>query len=182
MLVSWNHYEKTIEGSVTKGLICEKCGGSYYYVLTRRGVGQGRSLYGLNNAAASQTALTESQRMLQYSLAKDCDPVPCPDCGWFQAAMVAVMRQKRYARWDLLVGGVPAVIYLGFLVGAIATSHNMEINPVAAILAAILAAASGFGIGMFRRALRARYDPNARFPERPELVPGAPPALRTPPG
>ena len=182
MLISWRHYESTVEGSVTKPVVCEKCGVTYYYVLTRRGVGQGRSLYGMKDAAASQTALTASQRNLQYSLSKDCDPVPCPDCGWFQTNMVVVMRQQRYAWMDWLVGGVPTVMYFCVVAFAIWRKISPEVNPIPIITAAVLAAACGVGIAVFRRRLRARYNPNTRFPERPELVPGAPPAMRTPDG
>src|SRR5437867_349294 len=90
-------YTATVTGQQTKLVACEKCGGEYVYVLKREGKGTGRSPMYLDNAGAAQRASKEAGDDLQRQLKEEDDPVPCPDCGWFQKTMVSDLRYSRMA-------------------------------------------------------------------------------------
>src|SRR5438874_2630964 len=85
-------------GSIVRDVTCEKCGCAYHYRLVRRGEGHGHSPYHLNNRGAERRAHDRAQRRLAKMLARDVDPVPCPDCGWIQQEMVHEVRRRRL-RW-----------------------------------------------------------------------------------
>ncbi len=174
VVVSWKHFEKRIEGTVVKQVVCEKCSTTYFYSMARSGVGQGRSFFGANDAGAIREAGTDAERCLEWILSIDCDPVACPRCGWFQAKMVSKLRQAKYKWMDWLVGGIPVVLYGAGVVTVIAMGFNLDNNPLPVVVAAIPPTIAGVGIALFRRRLRAGYDPNWRFPIRPDPVPGAP--------
>jgi hypothetical protein len=65
-------------GTVNKRNSCERCGHDYAYRMTRRASGDAR---------------------LRRELERDCDPVPCPSCGWYQTQMVTYLRHQRYGRF-----------------------------------------------------------------------------------
>jgi hypothetical protein len=95
-------YTAAISGTAIKEVRCEECSETYFYKMVRRGEGQGTSPYYLNNAGAERRAQKGAQTQLEKLLRKGVDPVPCPDCGWFQENMVREVRRRRL-RWMIWV-------------------------------------------------------------------------------
>src|SRR5262249_9588669 len=85
-------------GTVSKFVCCEKCGAEFAYLMTRAGTGSGTSLYFLDESGAAERAARRAESNLQDALANEVEPVECPACGCFQAAMVREAR-RRYRSW-----------------------------------------------------------------------------------
>lgn len=90
------HYSAVVNGSTYKKVDCEQCGRVFYYQMNRRAMGEGRSAYFLDNDGAQDRAHERAEQHLHMKLDKGCEPVRCPDCGWFQAQMVATIKNRRY--------------------------------------------------------------------------------------
>src|SRR5438445_532876 len=84
---------RTKTGSVAKFVTCEGCGYEYVYILSRKSIGKALSIYALHNQEASNRSQRNADLHLQRLLAKSCDPVPCPQCGWYQESMVRRARK-----------------------------------------------------------------------------------------
>src|SRR5258706_6987794 len=131
-------YRAAATGSIIKKCTCEKCACEYQYQMVRRGEGASSAPYYINQRGAELRAQQRAQRTLAKRLEKGIDPVPCPDCGWIQAAMVREMRQRKH-RWLLAPGWI--ALGLGVLVLAIysiipryaVNSRMTETDAVAAI-------------------------------------------------
>jgi hypothetical protein len=156
-------YTATMRGRVLKSVTCEQCRAEYVYSMEREAVGQGTSLLFLDNEGASGRASSDAERTLQRTLEQDCDPVPCPTCGWYQIPMVALLRKQHHS-WMVWAGGL---LLIASLVDGIIFYLNMvDIrggNPTArTITGAILLVAIPMGLGFFllRRILAAQFDPN----------------------
>jgi hypothetical protein len=102
----------TAEGAAVKEVECELCGFHYVYRLQRTAEGIATRLFLTDQDATAQKAHAKLQRMLE----EDCDPVPCPTCGWYQAAMVLHIRRQRYHRL-LRAGPVLLLTALGLGAG-----------------------------------------------------------------
>src|SRR5258706_5719452 len=96
-------YYAAATGAIIKHCACEKCGAAYQYQMVRRGQGAASAPYYINTSGAEKRAQQRANRNLAKLLEKGIDPVACPDCGWFQAAMVREMRQRKH-RWLLWPG------------------------------------------------------------------------------
>jgi hypothetical protein len=105
-------YTAQVTGSTLKVVQCEKCQANYAYVMTRTSTGHGRSILFLDNAGAQDRARQRAEDNLNYRLENACDPVPCPDCGWFQEEMLPKAR-KTLCQWMQTTG-------IALLIGAIA--------------------------------------------------------------
>src|SRR5437763_12084439 len=84
-----------LPGFVWKHNRCERCQSEYFYRLDRVGKGNHTS-YGGDQFAAQQAADWAARANLDRMLQNDADPVPCPDCGWYQQPMVRAMRDRRF--------------------------------------------------------------------------------------
>jgi hypothetical protein len=58
-------------------------------------------------------AQQSADKRLSRALANECDPIPCPSCGWYQSHMFPRIR-KLYHRWMFYVG-------IAFLIGSFAS-------------------------------------------------------------
>jgi hypothetical protein len=84
----------TATSAATKVATCEKCRQRYSYVAVREAKGAGLNFLCLAQREADEQARVEAERALQYELARAIAPVPCPRCGWFQANMLPIARQR----------------------------------------------------------------------------------------
>src|SRR6476646_5729630 len=94
--VEVTHFNAATTHAVVRDVRCEKCGCAYRYELIRRGEGMGSAVYGIASGSAQRRAARRAQALLDEHLANGIDPVACPDCGWFQAAMVREFRERHY--------------------------------------------------------------------------------------
>ena len=105
LFYAYNTYSARIAGTVGRSVVCEKCGCKFGYYVFRQASGSGHSPYMLDNQGASNRASGEAKGRLQRMLSTHTEPVPCPDCGWFQEAMINETRQRPgmwrnwYAPW-----------------------------------------------------------------------------------
>jgi hypothetical protein len=90
---------------------------------------------------------------LQKALLLECDPVPCPSCGSYQADMIAVL--KRQHRRGLAVTGALLAV-AGLLACAVAFGLGLPAWPVFAALSP-----AGLGLIYLGSRLARRFDPNA---------------------
>src|SRR5947209_8764612 len=88
----------TAAGTIVKEVRCEHCGSEYVYQMARQAAGSGTSLLFLDEKRAKYRAAKRAQARLQQLLERDCDPVPCPDCGKYQAHMYRAVRRS-YQLW-----------------------------------------------------------------------------------
>jgi hypothetical protein len=156
-----------VEGSADKLVICEQCGQEYVYTVEEVAVGQGTDLGFMHDSAAKAVAVNEARDALKAQLHLAWRAVPCPRCGWYQAAMVQLLREGQY-RWVGSLGytcGVlcPLVIAAAFFTtlagvgrgeaGLIAISSGLW------VLGISLGAASPV-LARLRSQWLARYTPN----------------------
>jgi len=173
------NFTAALSGSVVRDVTCEKCGCAYHYQLTRRGQGSGTAPYYINQGGAQRRAERGAKKSLEKQLARDTDPVPCPDCGWFQSPMVREIRRRsmRWLNWTALTLGIFGTIVLAGFVGNATRGFDRDLEgddrTVAIIMAAVLVAVIVGPLLLRLFILRAR-DPNKDYPDRPAPIPGAP--------
>jgi hypothetical protein len=163
-------YTVTTTGTVVKLVECESCKGEYVYQLTRRGAGTGTSMLFLDDAGAQQRAEHEARAALLEKLSLDCDPVPCPFCGWYQRDMVERVRRLRH-RWLITAGWLLVPIGLVFaLVAAFFTQHpaadqhTTEIALFWALAALCVVGSPALIVWRYRSARK--HDPNTEDVEK----------------
>jgi uncharacterized tellurite resistance protein B-like protein len=69
----------------------------------------GKSYLWLENREAKQRASEGAARNLKTALAHAVDPVACPACGWYQEAMVKILRHSR-VRVPIEIGVAVAIV------------------------------------------------------------------------
>jgi hypothetical protein len=99
----------TEKGTAVKTVRCEACNYMYAYRISREAVGHSSGFIEADPATAKQRAVDKLHELLE----KECDPVPCPMCGWYQHDMVKRIRQLRYS--PLSIAGVILFIIAGML-------------------------------------------------------------------
>ena len=173
----------TVTGRRLQSLKCERCGTSFYYVLTRVGIGKGSAPYYLGQEGATKRAAAAAEKNLATRLSDESELVPCPKCNWVNQDLVERYRRRHYRRAPLLiflliiVGLVVAPLIGGGFSGDIRShSHSASRHVLDAIIAILLT--SPAWVLFIRRQFRLRIDPNATYPRRPALPPGTPPALQ----
>jgi hypothetical protein len=86
-LIIWLMQNKASRsGSVIKTVRCENCTLSYEYEMRRT--------VKLRGESSKEALAAEAERRLCKQLAQECDPVPCPSCGWLQRHMVEWVRRQ----------------------------------------------------------------------------------------
>jgi hypothetical protein len=116
-------YTASVSGTTAVAVRCEECGEKYYYQLSRVAYGQASAMYGIGREEAKRQATRNAKRRLRRALEEDIDPVPCPECGWYQEKMLPLLRQGRL-RWlthvagGCLVGGIVLFVSLMFFMWA----------------------------------------------------------------
>jgi hypothetical protein len=185
----------TVSGSVIKQVKCEKCQCDYAYEMfgqnTRtadNSLGHAAVAGGLIGAviAVAVTAASggtsedrlraQAQANLDRSLAKRCEPVPCPACGWYQAEMVRESR-TRYRKPLLGLGAV--LLTIGAAGEVILLSMNSSPNTVSPIAFAIAGAIllAGLAVIAWRWSMQRAYDINQGYPSPRPPYPGSPPGF-----
>jgi hypothetical protein len=166
-------YTATCEATVPKKVRCEQCRGEYFYLMKRLAVGSATSPLFLDNQGAGARARERAEDELQRQLKLECDPVPCPACGWYQAQMVATIR-RAYRGWMRVVGAIllaASAPSLAFTVSCASGVRPTDETTVTGlwILTASLAL---FGLGSIvgRKIMASRYDPNATDPDERRRV------------
>ena len=159
--------------SQRRQVVCEKCGCRYAYDVTRRGGGR---------SANRGRAQRQAQTHLARKIATAVEPVACPDCGWYQADMVAEIRrrQHRWTSWAAIFVPVLGVFTVA-IVGAVldrSSGDFFDKNAVLVLILVGLAILAGPAFPLVRRFLARRLDPNANYPAMPDPNPDAPPAIR----
>jgi hypothetical protein len=86
------HAHATAKGTAVKEAKCEQCECEYTYLVFRRAIGKSTAFL----VADHETAQARANDDLYELLKSACDPVPCPNCGWYQRDMVARARQLRF--------------------------------------------------------------------------------------
>ncbi len=156
-----NDYTATAAGSVIKLVRCEQCSHEYGYKMSRKVSGRAFSALGLNNQNASDAATNLANRRLRRAIARSCDPVPCPSCGWYQEEMLARLRRTRFKWVDTL-----AILLFMFPIFATMIEGCYFVNNENALLCFGVTFAVGWSfipLVLFgRRWLNGIIDPNAR--------------------
>jgi len=183
----------TVKGSTIKNVRCEACQCQYVYEMVRQksrtsdnaaGAGAFGAIGALAMAGVSaatggndpEKLRADARKSLERELARTCDPVACPACGWYQADMVKEAR-KRYRTWMLglgatlmVLGGAPLLIML-----VINTDPHTagRVSPLAFAAAGALVIA---GVTTFVCRWRAQrgFDINQGYPSPRPPYPGAP--------
>ena len=176
-------YTSSRTGTAVRHVKCEKCGCDYCYRLFRRGSGAASSRYGLDNKGAQTRAENVAAKKLQKLLLYGVDPVPCPDCGYFQAEMVEEY-QSRFHGWLYglamtfgILLGVAAVLWLCISTKGFERAMNQDDTVVLIVMCGLLVAGI-FGPILLRKLLIRTKNPNKNYPNRPDPIPGAPKAFR----
>jgi hypothetical protein len=153
----------TEHGSVLNTVRCCNCHHVYGYQLNRSEPGGAFSLFSADNAGASERATAIARLALQQSLAKDYDPVPCPECGTYQPKMLPQLRGLH--RSALRTAGVFILLALGIWWAVVALlAERLDWDVPGWVKTTVLATAAPLGVGLIllRWYLGSRYDPNGQ--------------------
>ncbi len=159
------HFTATKQGAVLKLVRCENCACEYGYYMGRQTQGSGTSLLFLDNRGANKRAVRQAKKRLKRALETDCDPVPCPECGWYQTPMIPVLR-RAYHRWMFVLGALGIVAAVIGLVSTLVYLFNAANPPEPQTFLQLWLIAVGIGVmGMLliavRKVLSFFNDPNA---------------------
>ena len=108
-------HQVAAKGREFKAVTCENCRGEYVYLLTRHAEGWAAGVMFLD-ADAPDRAACQAKAELRRALDRDQDPVPCPPCGWYQQAMVPLVRGQHRV-WMAVVGSF--LLYIGALLAVV---------------------------------------------------------------
>ncbi len=159
-------FTTTASGTVIKFVECEECRDGYAYRMARQIKASEFSPFALDNRRAAQGSHRSATERLRAALAKSCDPIPCPHCGWYQEAMVLRLRRIRF-KWAtqlcilLFLAPLFLVLLLASLIGAKHVLPESYFGPLAGGIA-------GTAWGLIplllagRYLLNRRYDPNRK--------------------
>jgi hypothetical protein len=141
------------KGSIIKFLRCEQCGKAYAYEMLR--------------GADGETFRSANMR-LRSKLERSCDPVPCPDCGWYQQEMVHRLRMKHLA-WLQLIAQALVLISIAVLVVLMSIAVDLLENPgerrsdiwyLLPWVGWVVTLAAAGALFILRKVLCDEYDPN----------------------
>jgi hypothetical protein len=151
-------YTSTVEGSIVKTVVCERCQKKYGYKLTRRVTCKATSILMLENRAAAARATKNAEEGARKSLREQCDPVPCPQCGWYQKEMIPQARRELCAP---VSGNGYMLLFIanGFLMGWLLAPKPWK--PTVAIFAGVAGAIGVLVLCSYAYLLRT-YDPNSK--------------------
>jgi hypothetical protein len=162
-------YTLSVEVRGRKPVTCQQCGHEYSYVLTREGSGKDGTLFGLAPSRAQDKARDRAEQAAVDKLRRECDPVPCPACGWYQPDMVREARRRKYG-WMTRYGGRALALWtvLAFISVAmiIPIQERLPFWFVVGFLSAVVAL-GGTAVGLLvgRVVLGGQYDPNMAIDE-----------------
>jgi hypothetical protein len=178
----WVNYTASVQGTTIREVLCENCGEKYHYRLSRVAYGYVHAPYDIGGSTAKKRAMERAKQRLRRKLDEDVDPVPCPECGWYQWAMVPLLRRSRLrwmrplALWSLVAVLVPFTIGVVGVINARTPSEAPAWTNyawVAAGLVILLCPA----IYILRWVLNLFYDPNRSIEQRERILRGRAVAL-----
>src|SRR2546423_14260027 len=91
------NYTATASETAVRAVLCERCGGEYFYSQYRFVTGKASAAYGIGGQLAARRAQDRAAKALDRTMGNSADPVPCPHCGWLQTSMVRFVRRQRLA-------------------------------------------------------------------------------------
>ncbi len=157
-------HTETVAGVAIRPVTCEYCGEQFVYVLSREVSETAVGLMTVDQSAR-EAAKATAEENLDQQLAEGVDPVPCPRCGRYQAAMVEEIRQWKYL-WMFLLGLVGFICPFGVFVYLIGIRFQLATLSATAWFVIAVATIVGplFGSLMWwLRGWRARqFDPNSK--------------------
>ncbi len=173
---------KTVTATRSKfvSVCCEKCACSYFYELTRNGVGSTVAHYGVDLSSLGSTAEQKAELNVKHQLAIDADLVPCPKCHWINDELIERYRNGRFEHWTIFARNLAVACIAGTLIWGLLVYMAQQgfrdwfpyvVSP--AILGVFIAAT----IFAVRRWREYSIQPNRNYPEEPTLPMGTPPAL-----
>jgi hypothetical protein len=157
----------TAKDTAVKEAKCEQCDCEYFYQVFRSATGRSTAFLVADHHSAQQQADEE----LLDLLIDACDPVPCPNCGWYQQNMVARARQIRFG-WLSRASFVFFLIscFGLFIVAVGADEIALRDGDVKTLFAGLQLWGAAFipaaVLFILKRVLTRRYDPNAADRER----------------
>jgi hypothetical protein len=151
----------TKKGTIVKTTPCESCGVEYLYKMSRSAEGNANWLTG-----GHRQAKIRAEQSLFLKLRLDCDPVPCPSCGWYQKEMIAHAKRTRH-RWmrpvAFMLFPIALVTGIGSLAVVIATQIKRPLETGTTLLLCTLSLLSMAAMPLLvfgRTLLSRRYDLN----------------------
>lgn len=150
----------TARGSTWKEVRCEYCGCHFGYQMSR--ATSSSRPYGVGADASAREKLEEA-------LAQEVEPIACPDCGKYQADMVAELEKRRAGEIEErssggMLGVITGISGLGVFAGAFGQDGSFVQNlftPVTMISGLVLAGSIALGNGIANSRKSERFDPNA---------------------
>jgi hypothetical protein len=160
-------YTTTVNGSVIKFVHCEECEHEYVYEMARRISRSAFSVLGVHNQEAADRSHRHAETALEKSLRESCDPVPCPQCGHYQQAMVDRIRKTRL-KWmktaALYLMALAPMVVIFTLIGSERNRKHLvkgtQLAPSIAVIGGYLSLIPILLIG--RRHLNRVHDPNSQ--------------------
>jgi len=162
-MIHFEHFEVTTKGRVFKTVACENCRGEFVYLLTRDATGCASTAMFWNRTGTQELAAVRAQAGLRNALERGLDPVPCPACGWYQSAMIPLVR-RAHRYWMCVAGSM--LVYLAVLfavlggLGLLSKEQDVVAMGTSLLWAAAWAAGIGCGLLVVRKGLADRLRPN----------------------
>jgi hypothetical protein len=140
-----------VKGTVWKFVRCEQCNQPYAYQLELQATGEDLDLLFLDRTASTERAREQAEQNLTKKSHNCVLPVPCPDCGFYQAEMATLLKDE---------ASMNALQIAGTVISVLAFFPLTFGMPFAAILTVILATA-GLSLLGYGYVVEFRFDPNA---------------------
>jgi hypothetical protein len=144
-------YVATIKGGTWKFVTCEQCQKPYAYLLELEATGQGHNTLFLDAEGAAEQARQQAIENFEAQSRNRVLPVPCPQCGFYQPDMVALLKDKGSINALQMVGA--GIVLLSFAPLASGAAY--------AWVGTAVFAALGVGVLAAGYAAAFRFDPNA---------------------
>jgi hypothetical protein len=161
-------YTATAEGSVDKDVMCERCGETYSYRMSR--IVTGCHKVPFSSSRGPEKALTKARANLAKALETEHDDVPCPECKWHQPAHIDSVRSRLYPELKNLAGAffflaslaLGAILFLIALIVLVLPEHELPkaSSLLQFALIVLVIASPGLLLRGLRRLLALTYRPN----------------------
>jgi len=169
-------FTANVTGTRVVDAACERCQTGFHYHLVRQGTGTGSAPYYLFQGAAERRAQAAAADDLAKRLAREREPVPCPQCQWVNQRTIDAHR-KRLHRWLTSVAWTGAIaLFIVIILSRASQSRQIRDEEWLPLLAVAGGVAATILVVCFvaQRKLRRRFDPNRDFPNPPTLPIGTP--------
>ncbi len=102
-------YSCSLSGWMWKNVVCESCQSEYRYKAVEVVTGVADDFLWVDKSGAKKRAEEQAHNKLERRLARAIEPVPCPNCGWYQKNMTALFKRKRLI-WMWCYGPLIAIV------------------------------------------------------------------------